>query len=192
MRRVELLRYHDYITYVIDKLLDRLWNLLRRTDDELTAKAIKHIINVLEEEKRNVWFSTVCKKVFNGCKFGITDLDKIMVLNGQTKALIEYKFRREDYRKYMMFNAFQFITLKNLSIRSKIPLYYVVELGEYDERWFRVIRVDENTRYRVRTLGNGHGKDSYAVLDLNNSILMDEFEFKCWLKEVMKGVDGKC
>ena len=184
MRRVELLRYHDYINYIIDKLLDRLWNLLRKTEDELTARAIKHIINVLEEEKRNIWFSSLCRKVFKGEKVGITDLDKILAVNN-SKVLIEYKFRRDDFRNCIITNCFQFLNLRELSIRSGIPLYYIFEIGEYKDKWFRVIEIDRNTEYRIRRLGNGHSRDTYILLNLDDSILMDEFEFKCWLKEVM-------
>jgi len=145
MRRLDLLKYHDYISFVIDRLLEKLWSLLRKTEDELTAKAIKHVINILEEEKRNLWFSSVCRKVSNGFRLGITDLDKVLVVNGRIRALIEYKWRREDYRNIMIVNAFQFITLRDLSKYSGIPLYYVVEVGEYGDRWFRVIKIDKKT-----------------------------------------------
>ncbi len=185
MRRVELLRYHDYINYIIDKLLDRLWNLLRKTEDELTARAIKHIINVLEEEKRNIWFSTVCKKVFSGCKFGITDLDKVVVVNGELKALIEYKWRNEDFERAIPVNAFQFITLQELSKLSGVPLYYIIEIGAYGEKWFRVAKINPYRRYGVKRCGNGDVRDTYTIVDIDNTELLNEFEFKCWLREVM-------
>ena len=137
----------------------------------------------IEEEKRNIWFSTVCKKVFNGCKVGITDLDKIFVLNGEIKALIEYKFRREDFNRCVMMNAFQYITLRELSYKSGIPLYYIFEIGEYGDKWFRV--VNPFTKYKIRKLGNGDSRDSYAVINLNDSILMDELEFKSWLRDIL-------
>ncbi len=164
--------------------IDRLWNLLRRAEDEMTKMAIKHVINILEEEKRSIWFSSLCRKVFRGERVGITDLDKIMVINGKTKALIEWKFRREDFRRVAMFNAFQFITLRDLAKRSGFPLYYIVEMNEYGDRWFRVVDVGD-VEFRVRRLGNGHSKDFYVVIDLDKTILMNELEFKLWLREVM-------
>ncbi|WP_457549719.1 hypothetical protein [Archaeoglobus sp.] len=185
MRRVELLKYHDYITYIIDRIAERLYGLLRKTEDELTAKAIKHIINILEEEKRSLWFSTVCKKIFNGYKIGITDLDKIFVVNGELKALVEYKWRKEDFERAIPVNAFQFITLQELSKLSEVPLYYIVEIGEYDGRWFRVAKIDPYRKYRIKRCGNGDAKDTYSIIKLNNTTLMNELEFKSWLKEVM-------
>jgi hypothetical protein len=185
MRRLELLKYHDYISYIIDKILDRLWGLLMKTEDELTAKGIKHIINVLEEEKRSLWFSTTCKRLFNGCKMGITDLDKVVVINGELKALIEYKWRKTDFERAIPVNAFQFITLQELSKLSGVPLYYIVEIGEYNGKWFRIFKVDPYKKYRVKRCGNGDARDSYSIVELNNTTLMNELEFKSWLKEVM-------
>jgi hypothetical protein len=185
MRRLELLKYHDYISYIIDRILDRLWGLFRKAEDELTRKAIKHIIHILEEEKRNIWFSTLCKKIFNGQKIGITDLDKVFVVNGQLKALVEYKWRKEDFERAIPVNAFQFITLQELSKLSGIPLYYVVEIGEYGEKWFRVAKVNPYRKYKVKRCGNGDARDSYTIVNIDNTKLMNELEFKYWLKEVM-------
>ncbi len=185
MRRLYLLKYHDYISFIIDKLLDRLYSLLRKAEDDLTCKAIKHIIHLLEEEKRNLWFSTICKKIFNDHKIGITDLDKVIVLDGEIKALIEYKFRKEDFERSIPVNAFQFITLQELSKLSGIPLYYIVEIGEYGDKWFRIFKVDPDKRYKVKRCGNGDAKDTYSLINLNNTILMNELEFKSWLREVM-------
>ena len=184
MRRYDLLKYHDYISFIIDKLLDRLYNLLRKAEDDMTAMAIKHVINVLEEEKRSLWFSSLCKKVFKGERVGITDLDKILNVNGN-RILIEYKFRREDFRSCIMTNSFQFINLRDLAIRSGYPLYYVFEIGEYGDKWFRVIEITKDTEYRIRKLGNGHSRDSYAILKLDDSLLLNELEFKSWLKGVL-------
>jgi len=185
MRRVELLKYHDYISFIIDKLLERLCGLYRKAEDELTRKAIKHVIHILEEEKRNIWFSTVCKKVFNGCKFGITDLDKVVVVNGQIKALIEYKWRDEDFDRAIPVNAFQFITLQELSKLSGVPLYYVIEIGEYRDRWFRVAKINPYKKYRVKRCGNGDARDTYTIVNIDHTELMNELEFRSWLKEVM-------
>jgi len=187
MRRLDLLKYHDYISYIIDKLLERLWHLLRKTEDDLTARAIKHVINVLEEEKRKLWFSKTCKKVFESKKVGITDLDKILTVD-KNKVLIECKFRREDFTRCIMANAFQFLTLRDLAIRANTPLFYIYEIGEYNDKWFRVVKVDRDLDYRVKRLGNGHSRDTYVVIDLDNSILMNELEFKSWLREVMNDV----
>ena len=184
MRRLDLLKYHDYISFIIDKLLDRLYSLLRKAEDGMTAMAIKHVINVLEEEKRSLWFSSLCKKVFKGEKVGITDLDKILNVNDR-KILIEYKFRREDFRNCIITNCFQFLNLRHLSIRSGIPLYYIFEIGEYGEKWFRVIEIDRNTEYKIKRLGNGQSRDTYVLLNLDDSLLLDELEFKSWLREVL-------
>ena len=184
MRRLDLLRYHDYISFIIDRLLDRLYGLLRRAEDEMTKRAVKHIINVLEEEKRSLWFSSMCRKTFPKQKVGITDLDKILNVNGN-KILIEYKFRREDFRNYIITNCFQFLNLRDLAIRSGYPLYYIFEIGEYGDKWFRVLEVNRNTEYKIRRLGNGHARDTYVLLNLDDSLLLDELEFRSWLKEVM-------
>jgi len=184
MRRLDLLRYHDYISFIIDRLLDKLYGLLRRSEDELTKRAVKHIINILEEEKKSLWFSSTCRKVFPGRKVGITDLDKILTVD-KRKVLIEYKFRREDFRNYIITNCFQFLNLRDLAKRSGYPLYYVFEIGEYGDKWFRVIEIDRDTKYKIRRLGNGHSRDTYVLLNLDDSILLDELEFKSWLYEVM-------
>ncbi len=185
MRRLDLLKYHDYISFIIDKLLDRLYSLLRKSEDKLTAKAMRHVIHILEEEKRNLWFSTVCKKVFNGCKFGITDLDKVVVVNGELKALIEYKWRNEDFERAIPVNAFQFITLQDLSRKSGVPLYYIVEIGAYRGKWFRVTKIDPHRRYRVKRCGNGDVRDTYTIVNIDNTELLNELEFKSWLREVL-------
>ena len=184
MRRLDLLKYHDYISYIIDKLIERLYGLLRKTEDNLTAKAIKHVINLLEEEKRSLWFSNVCKKVFNGNKVGITDLDKILVVNGQLKALIEYKWRKDDFERAIPVNAFQFITLQELSKLSRIPLYYIIEIGTYSEKWFRIAEINSNKRYKVKKCGNGDAKDTYTIVKLDDTWLFNELEFKSWLREL--------
>ena len=101
------------------------------------------------------------------------------------KVLIEYKFRREDFRNCVITNCFQFLNLRHLSIRSGIPLYYIFEIGEYGDKWFRVIEIGRDTKYRIRRLGNGHSRDTYVLLDINDSILLDELEFKSWLREVL-------
>ena len=129
MRRIELLRYHDEVIKVIDYLIVKIMKLIEKCEDDVVKRAFRHILNILEEEKRSIWFSSLCKTVFGDAYVGITDLDKILVLNGKTKALIEYKFRREDFNKAVVTNAFQFITLRNLSLRSGLPLFYIFEIG---------------------------------------------------------------
>lgn len=184
MRRLELLRYEETLTKALDYIIYRIKQLIDKCDDEITKMAFIHIFNKLEEEKRNIWFSLTCKRLFKDRKVGITDLDKIIVIDGITKALIEYKHRKQDFEKAIMLNAFQFYTIRDLSIRSNIPLYYIIEIG--DDKMFRILKVNRNLKYKLKRLGNGNGRDTYIVTDPDNSILLTEFEFKRWLKEVLE------
>ena len=186
MKRLELLRYEETITKALDYIIYRIKQLIDKCDDEIAKMAFKHILNKLEEEKRSIWFSLICKRTFKDKKFGITDLDKIIVVDGITKALIEYKVRHEDFRNAIPVNAFQFITLQDLSRRSGVPLYYIIEISnnEYN-KLFRVFEVDPFKKYRIKKCGNGHAKDTYVLIDVNESTLLDELEFRYWLKEVM-------
>ena len=138
MRRLDLIKYHEILFDVINAEIERLKYLHDSCEDEMTKRAFKFFINVLEEQKRSTDFSRMCRRIRkNG--LGITDLDKILVVNGEIKALFEMKFRREDFNGRMFANAFQFITLRKLAFKSGLPLYYVYEIGEYKDKWFKVI-----------------------------------------------------
>ena len=112
----------------------------------------------------------------------MTDLDVVIVVNGKIKAFIENKFRREDYEKYFITNAFQFKTLRSLSVKTGIPLYYIVFL---ENGYYRVLEVSRYTKFDVRKLGKGWSEDHYAVVDLDQTVLLSELEFKNWLWEVL-------
>ena len=184
MRRLDLLKYREILFDVINAEIERLKYLHDSCEDEMTKRAFKFLINVLEEQKRSTDFSRMCRRIRkNG--LGITDLDKILVMNGEIKALFEMKFRREDFNGRMFANAFQFLTLRKLAFKSGLPLYYIYEIGEYKDRWFRVLKVDKKLKYEVKRLGNGHSRDSYAVFSTDDSLMLKEFEFKGWLKEVI-------
>ena len=185
MRRLELLKYDETIMKVLDALIYKIKNLIEKCEDRITKMAFKHVLNKLEEEKRSIWFSLICKKTLKEHKIGITDLDKIIVVDGMMKALIEYKHRKQDFEKAIMLNAFQFYTIRDLSIKSNIPFYYIIEIGDSTTRRFRILKVDKNLRYELKKLGNGNSRDTYIVTSLDNSILLDEFGFKKWLREVL-------
>ena len=80
--------------------------------------------------------------------------------------------------------------MQDLSRRSGVPLYYIIEISnnEYN-KLFRVFEVDPFKKYRIKKCGNGHAKDTYVLIDVNESTLLDELEFRYWLREVM--TDGK-
>ena len=120
MKRLELLRYEETLIKALDFVIYRINRLIDKCEDEITKMAFKHILNKLEEEKRSIWFSLTCKRIFKDRKIGVTDLDKVIVVDGITKALIEYKYRVKDFEKAIMLNAFQFYTIRDLSIKSSI------------------------------------------------------------------------
>ena len=60
-----------------------------------------------------------------------------------------------------------------------------MEVGDSTTRRFRILKVDKNLKYELKKLGNGNSRDTYIVTSLDNSILLDEFGFKKWLKEVL-------
>ncbi len=113
------------------------------------------------------------------------DLDKVVVVDGEIKALIEYKWRNEDFERAIPVNAFQFITLRDLSRKSGVPLYYIVEIGAYRGKWFRVTKIDPRKRYRIKRCGNGDVRDTYTIVNIDNTELLNELEFKSWLREVL-------
>ncbi len=184
MRRLDLLKYHEILFDVINAEIERLYYLYESCEDKLTKRAFKFLINVLEEQKRSIEFSQMCRKIRkNG--LGITDLDKILVVGNQIRALIEMKFRWEDFNGRMFANAFQFFTLRKLAFKSGLPLYYVYEIGEYKDRWFRILDVNKKLKFEVKRLGNGHSRDTYAVFSTDDSLMLKSWEFKGWLKEVI-------
>jgi len=186
MRRLDLIKYQEILFDVINAEIERLYYLYNSCEDKLTKRAFKFVINVLEEQKRSIEFSQMCKKIQEkDQKIGITDLDKILVVGNQIRALIEMKFRREDFNGRMFANAFQFFTLRKLAFKSGLPLYYIYEIGEYKDRWFRILDVNKKLKFEVKRLGNGHSRDTYAVFSTDDSLMLKEFEFKGWLKEVI-------
>ncbi len=182
-----MLRYYDTVDEVLDAIIERVKRLHEICEDEITKRAFKFVINVLNEQRRSIYFSMLCKRLFREAKIGITDLDKILVADGRIKALFEMKFRNEDFNGRIFANAFQFITLKDLAFKSNLPLYYVYEIGEYKQRCFRILKVNKHLGYDVKKLGNGHSRDSYAIFKAEDSCLLNESEFKNWLREVING-----
>ena len=186
MRRLDLIKYREILFDVINAEIKKLYYLYESCEDAMTKKAFKFVINVLKEQKRSIELSRMCKKIQSGQRIGITDLDKILVVNGEIKALIEMKFRREDFNSKMFANAFQFLTLRKLAFRSNLPLFYVYEIGEYKDKWFRVLKVNKKLKYKVKKLGNGHSRDSYAVFSTDDSLMLKEWVFKNWLREIVR------
>ena len=182
MRRLELLKNYDITMEVFDSVIDQLRKKMEQAKDEDVKITYKHIINAIEEKKKSLEFSKLMKEL-KIRRVGIMDIDKVIVVNGEIKGLFEFKTRLQDFHRCIMLNAFQFITLRELSVRSGIPAYYVIEIEEYNERWFRIVNPFAN--YQIRRLGNGHSRDSYAVLKLEDSLLLSELEFRSWLREVL-------
>ncbi len=83
-----------------------------------------------------------------------------------------------------MLNSFQFRVLRKLARLTGLPIYYVIQIEEYGDGWYRI--VDISADYLIRKLGSGHARDTYACINVENSTLMDELEFRSWLKEVLK------
>ncbi|GEM_PF-2343583 len=184
MKRVDLLRIQDEIELIINPLINQLRKSFLETEDLETKRAIGHVMNILLSDRIRTKFSITLKEVFRkqGVKIGLTDLDAVVVVNGKMKGLFEYKHRREDYERYFITNAFQFKTLRNLSIRTGIPLYYIVYL---ENGYYRVLEVSRYTKFDVRKLGKGWSEDHYAVVDLDQTVLLSELEFRNWLWEVL-------
>lgn len=84
--------------------------------------------------------------------------------------------RMEDYRKVVMLNSFQFRVLRKLRHLTGLPVYYVIEIEEYGKWWYRV--VDVTSECCIRKLGSGHARDTYACIGVEDSVLMNEAEFR--------------
>ncbi len=82
-----------------------------------------------------------------------------------------------------MFNSFQFRVLRRLAHLTGLPVYCIIEIEEYGKGWYRV--VDVTADYFIRRLGNGSARDTYACINVENTTLMDEVEFRSWLKEIL-------
>ncbi len=181
MKRLDLIK--NYVCRTFNDVIAWIRVEMNETKNPAVRMAYKHILNALEEKKKSLWFSKFVKDMDIG-KIGMIDIDKVVVSNGRIRCLMEFKSRMEDFHRVIMLNLFQFETLLRLSKLSGIPAYYVIEVKEYDDVWFRILNL-ENLKYNVRRLGDGHSRDFYACIDLRDSILLDELEFKDWLKEIL-------
>jgi hypothetical protein len=148
---------------------------------EATTLALKYAQNKLEEASFSLEFSVILDKAANG-KITVSDLDKIVHKGNDLIAAFELKIRKDDFRKYILLNSAQYITLRDISTKLEVPLYYLIWHKPIDK--YRILRLKDDWKDFV-SLGKGYSLDNYVRVPLQESLLLSKEELIEFLKDLL-------
>gem|GEM_PF-3270219 len=159
-----------------------------KSEDPSEIKALNGIRIKLDEELMRLQLGYILEQ--SNIKVAITDIDSVIFKNNMIRVVFELKHRNEDFRKFIMVNARQYMTHKRICklMGDSIPFYYVfrIEDESYHDPWWRILKIDPFRKVEFKELGKGGSKDIYAIFNLEDGILMNDLEFKSWLSGIFR------
>ncbi|AEH25105.1 hypothetical protein [Pyrococcus yayanosii] len=123
-------------------------------------------------------FSSLIEQLFPD-RFALYDLDSIIFDKESDEPLAAFELKFKSWftaeeawlNKELEVNGKQFIRLRALAKRMEIPIYYFVQVGKYFVM-FNVLRVEA----RLEERHNGSAKDTYAIINLDDTIVSKTLE----------------
>jgi len=113
-----------------------------------------------------------------GKKITITDIDQL-VHSGTLRFGYELKHRSEDFKRYILLNAAQYITLRDAIARLKIPFYYIIRVPG---KW-RILELSVWNSFEK--LGTERGRDTYVKVPVDESIVLNDDELVNLFQELI-------
>jgi len=113
-----------------------------------------------------------------------TDLDYVISVGGEIKAIIEHKRRRcltDD--GYIRVNKAQYEILKSLWERLEVPVFYIVKTWNGGFRYHFV----KLNFWRAELAGTWQARDNYTLIPVNEGIECDEAKLVELLADVLEG-----
>ena len=141
---------------VVYKVQNLLKNMRDTTKDEFELNALRYITNRLTEINFQVQFSSMINETgINPNLITVNDIDKIVRLGREFKAIFELKVRRKE-NEYIRIPKSQFNTLHYIHAYLGIPVFYLVKLPHNK---YKLIELDFLKHYAYESI-----KDDYYQL----------------------------
>ena len=157
---------------------------MRRSDliknSENTHLTLRFLRNYIDELDLALRVSELLKQAQKkaGKKITVTDLDQLVHCD-TLRFGYELKARSEDFRRYILLNAAQYIVLRDAVARLKIPFYYLIRVPG---KW-RVLELSVWDSFEK--LGTSHGKDTYVKVPVDESMVLSDDELVNFFHELL-------
>jgi len=175
-------------SHVISKIQRLLIDLKQKTKDKFEKDVITYIQNRLTEINFQIYFSYLLNEasVYIDKPIVINDIDKVIRVNSNFKAIFELKVRRRDHsvlrNKCIRVPYGQWNTLKLLSEKLNVPVFYLIKLPD---DIFKLIKLNF-WRTELINYGNPHVQGTYVSIPLNEGLTLNETELINILMDILR------
>ena len=146
--------------------------------------------SLLDMENRYL-FSDLVEYLFPG-EFSMYDVDSVVFDRDSREPVAAFELKRKSWRVAQRawgqgaieVNGYQFLRLKRLARRLRVPLFYFVWVGEH----FAVFRVEEVWAELERKYEGTSAEDLYAVIPLETVHVAEDF---IELRKIMQDILGR-
>ncbi len=169
--RMDLLYYNsNKFSQVVSKVQNKIVEMKRNAQTQFEKDVYNYLINRLTEIKCQMKFSRLLHDT--GIKnIVINDVDKIVRVGNEFKAIFELKVRRRPENRIKI-NASQLTTLRYLTEKLKVPVYYLIFLPGNK---YQLIRLNYLEDYDIVEINKPikHLSDRFAVIPVDEEEIYD-------------------
>jgi len=149
---------------------------------------IIYLQNRITELRFQVEFSHLlegAKKISGLNHLLVNDVDKLIRVDKDIKAIFELKVRRKPLNSFVEVNASQFYTLRLLHRRLGCYVYYLIKTTQ----GYQLIPIDFDRPYEIIEKGSGPTRDKYVKIPIDRNNFLDKWMLMFELSKVLQG-DG--
>lgn len=173
------------------RVISKIQSLLaheKKKVNEFERNAITYIQNRLTELSFSIYFSSVMENVKVANKLDnltINDIDKVVRVDDEIRAIFELKVRRKEQRKEILVPKSQWNTLRILNEKLDVPVFYLIKFpyGHYKLVKLNFWRTEiKNGLYR-------HFNGCYVKIPAEEGITLNETELLLALTDVLTEIE---
>ncbi|AEA46683.1 hypothetical protein [Archaeoglobus veneficus] len=186
MRLETFYRQPGYFARKVTEIQGLLAERKRNTTEQFEKDVLTFVINKLTELKSMIYFSYFieeAKVAANVNNVIINDVDKIIRVGDEIKALFELKVRRRQQNGYIRVSKSEWHTLRTLSETLDVPVFYLVRVPGC----YKLVKLNF---WRTEHRNNGYHqlRDYYVKIPLDEGLTLSDVEVVTALADIIQEV----
>jgi len=164
-----------YFSRVLTKIQGYLTELKRQSRDEFEKDVLRYVINRLTEFKLQAYFSYFLEQAKIVAKIDnviVNDIDKVIRIDNEIKAIFELKTRRKQ-DGFIKVNKAEWLTLRMLSDGLDVPVFYLVKLPGVTSSVYKLVKINF-WRTEVKQDGRWQLRDYYVKIPLAEGLTLND------------------
>ena len=165
-----------YFSRILTKIQRYLTELKRQTNDRFEKDVLTYVINRLTEFKLQAYFSHFLEQAKIVAKIDnviVNDIDKVIRIDNEIKAIFELKTRRMPQNGFIKVNKAEWLTLRMLSDELDVPVFYLVKLPGVTSSVYKLVKLNF-WRTEVKQDGRWHLQDYYVKIPLAEGLTLND------------------